>query len=81
MLCGGAPICIFPHSGIQPSSQDHLPHLDHDCRHRKKIQEEENRSPKSASCIYCCLIKEIFTFQMCRGWGVFSLPLSGEGEE
>lgn len=40
ILCGAAPTCIFPHSGIRPSSWDHPTRLDHDW-HQDKPRTKE----------------------------------------
>lgn len=40
MSSGAAPTCMFPHSGIPPSSRDHPTRLDHDYKHNK---EKESR--------------------------------------
>lgn len=84
MLCGAAPTCMFPHSGIPPSSRDHPPRLDRDCGSDKEKTGGRKRHDhwKGKMCVMCFyLMQQIhrFTFHMCKGWVGASLPLFGGG--
>ena len=81
MLSGAAPTCMFPHSGIPPSSRDHPTRLDRDYRRsgekeRRKQNERGKGKPSSFPYILSDWTDGV-TFHICKGWGVSSPPLLG----